>query len=326
MACVSAVVKRSPPIGDKIAVMNLLSRSFLLVCLGGLAAAAPSTTVAQTPTRRIEVLRLDDATSVLIPSERSSNTIVWNGSEGVVIVDNMADTMAAELDAALGIETVRRTRFVFNTHWHQNHTGGNGLFTGHASVLAPTKLRERLMEDQRLEFLVQQTFFKLPPAAWPNTTFDDSVTVHLNGAEVKAWHVRGHTDSDAIIYLTGPNVLALGDLYASRGWILPDLDTGGNVLGIAEALALALAVAPYDAIVVPGHGPMSTMAEVRAYHQGMAATIEFVREARGWGATLDQIQAMETSGATSRFLGTNPDRMLEAVYRSMNQEFTFSRR
>ena len=176
------------------------------------------------------------------------------------------------------------------------------------------------MEDQHLEFLVQQTFRRLPPVAGPNTTFDDSVTVHVNGPEVKAWHVRGHTDSDAIIYLAGPNVLALGDLYASRGWILPDLDTGGNVLGIAEALALALAVAPDDAIVVPGHGATSTMAEVRAYYEGVVATIDFVREARSQGATLEQIQGTETSGAARLFLGSNPDRMIEAVYRSLSKD------
>ena len=304
--------------------MERLPKSLLAFCLGSLAATVPLKTSAQTPTPRIEVLRLDGATAVLMPSERSSNTIVWSGPEGIVIVDDMADTLASELDAALGVETVRRTRFVFNTHWHQNHTGGNGLFTGHATVLAPTRLRKRLMEDQRLEFLVQQTFYRLPPVAWPNTTFDDSVTVHINRAQVKAWHVRGHTDSDVIIYLTGPNVLALGDLYAPQGWILPDLDTGGSVLGIVEALALALTVAPDNAVVVPGHGAMSTMSEVRAYYEGLVASIAFVREARGRGATLEQIQAMEPSGAARRFLGSSPDRMVEAVYRSLNEAATKS--
>ena len=290
-------------------------RIVCLALIGVSAIAFPAS--AQTATARIEVRRLDASTSVLMPSERSSNVIVWNGPDGVVIVDNMADTMAAELEQSLGMETIRRTRHVFNTHWHHNHVGGNALFAEHASVLAPARLRDRLMEDQRLVFLVDQTFPRLPPSAWPNTTFDDSVTVHINGAEVRAWYTPGHTDSDATIYLAGPNVLAMGDLYTSRGWILPDLDTGGSVLGIADALAHALDVAPDDAVVVPGHGALSTMTALRQYYKGLRATIQHVRAARARGLALAEIQRAETSGEVERFLGVNPNRMIEAIYRSI---------
>ncbi len=263
---------------------------------------------------RIRSFELADGFTVLSPNEGSGNTIVFRGGDGTFLVDTMADSISTDLVAALGDLGVDDVRYVANTHWHQNHLGGNDRFSETAVVLGPGTLRSRIQEDQTLEFLVQQTFPALPEPFWPTVTFSDRVSLHFNGQTIEILHVRGHTDSDAIVYWPEAGVAATGDLWRPEGWIAPDLDTGGSLQGVEAALASFLELLPDDVTIVPGHGRPGTVEELRSYVEGLRLTIDYVRVATDAGRDLRQIIDEMPPEIANRF-GRSAARFIEAAYR-----------
>ncbi len=265
----------------------------------------------------IRTQQLTNRITVLQPNEGSGNTIVFTGPDGVLLVDTMADSIVNHLHEQLTRLNALDIEFIFNTHWHHNHLGGNPRYSDRATVFGPPEMRGRLASEQALRFLVQQTFPRLPEAAWPTVIFADSISLHFNGEEVRAWHVRGHTDTDVIVHLTGSNVVATGDLWSPGRWILADLDTGGNMVGVVKALADLLLRLPPGATIVPGHGELAKVSDLQRYHRGLEATIEFVRRETAAGRSLSESQSQTPPSSVSSFLGADGTRMIEAVYRSI---------
>lgn len=264
---------------------------------------------------RIRVADPAPGFTVLYPAEGSGNTILFRGEDGTFVVDTMADSISADLEKTLEALGVDDVRYVANTHWHQNHVGGNDRFSETAVVLGPENLRARLQSDQRLEFLVEATFPALPEPYWPSVTFDDAVSLHFNGERIEIVHVRGHTDSDAIVIWPESAVAATGDLWTPRGWIAPDIDTGGSLARVESALARLIETLPANVTIVPGHGPPGTLEDLRRYVEGLRLMNEYVRVATDAGRDLRQIVDEVPPEVADRF-GPSTARMLEAAYRS----------
>jgi cyclase len=263
---------------------------------------------------RVRSFELADGFTVLSPNEGSGNTIVFRGPDGTFLVDTMADSISTDLMAALDGLGIDDIRYIANTHWHQNHLGGNDRFSETAVVLGAANLRSRIQEDQTLEFLVQQTFPALPEPFWPTVTFSDRVSLHFNDQTIEIMHVKGHTDSDAIVYWPEAGVAATGDLWRPEGWIAPDLDTGGSIQGVEAALASFLEQLAPEAVIVPGHGRPGTVPELREYVEGLRITIDYVRVAMDAGRDLRQIIDEMPPEVADRFGGAAA-RFIEAAYR-----------
>jgi cyclase len=266
------------------------------------------------------VEELTERVTVLMPDERSGNTILLQGPKGALLIDTMADTLAVELLSTLDDLDVGPVRYVFNTHWHQNHLGANDALSETATIIGSANLRTRLQSPQRLEFLVQETFPALPSAFQPTVTFTDSISVYFNGEEVRAWHVQGHTDSDVIIYLTGSGVVATGDLWSQFGPFMTDLDTGGSLWGVAAALQMLIDRLPEDVIIVPGHTPPTNMAAMRQYQDGLLATLQHVQQGKEAGLSAAEIYARPLPPTVEQFVGRSGARVIEAAFRSRRPE------
>ena len=147
--------------------------------------------------------------------------------------------------------------------------------------MAQTNVRPRLDADP-----------KLPDAALPVVTFDHSVSLHFNGEEIKLLHIGpGHTNGDAIIHFTGANVIHMGDQYVSQGWPYVDFGSGGDVDGYIATQQAVLARVPADAKIIPGHGPLSSVAELTAYNAMLVESVALVRQGMAAGKTLEQLRA-----------------------------------
>ncbi len=287
----------------------------LLVATATWIAVWPNSATAQ---NRITVHELSESLTMLSPNEGSGNTLIYRGLEGSVLVDTMADSISTDFMQALTELGVDDVRYVFNTHWHQNHLGGNNHFSGTATIVAPTNLRSRIQEDQVLTFLVRDTFSALPEAYWPTLTFDDEIQVHFNldGEEIIAWHVQGHTDSDAIIYFPGQAIAATGDLWTpGGGMIMSDIDTGGSLWGVLEALDGLLEILAPNTQIMPGHGRIATVPELRAYRDGLSAALTWIAGEMESGSTIEQIQASTPPEAAQVFMGRGAERFIEAAVR-----------
>ncbi len=241
------------------------------------------------------------------------------GSDGVLIVDDKFAPLADKIRAALKEVGGGELKFILNTHWHGDHTGGNQVFGPEAPIIAHTNVRKRLATDQEI---FGRTVPAAPKEAWPVITFDYAVSVHFNGEEIKAIHFpHGHTDGDTVMFFTGSNVVHMGDDFFSGRFPFVDLGSGGDVEGLTKNVAAVIKKLPADVKIIPGHGPVSTLDDLKTYHRMLIETTNIVREAMGAGKSLEDIKAEglpeEWSSWGSGFIPA--DRWLETIHRSLSR-------
>jgi glyoxylase-like metal-dependent hydrolase (beta-lactamase superfamily II) len=215
------------------------------------------------------------------------------GDDGIVIVDDQYAPLADKIQAALKGITDKPVRFIINTHFHPDHVGGNAYFQKQAPIIAQDNVRKRLENGSRggNNGSLKEEFKPVAKDALPIITFDHDVTVHLNGDDIRALHFpSGHTDGDSIIFFQKANVVHMGDDFVRYGFPFIDLDSGGSVAGMIAAMEEVIPKLPPDVKVIPGHGAMSNLDDVRAYVKMLKETRAAVQDGIAKGKSLDQLQ------------------------------------
>ena len=215
------------------------------------------------------------------------------GEDGIVIVDDQYAPMADKIKAALKGITDKPVRFVINTHYHGDHTGGNAIFQQTAPIIAQDNVRKRLQEGGTAGNLggVHVEAKSQPKEALPIITFDHDVTVHLNGEDIRALHFpSGHTDGDSVIFFPKSNVVHMGDDFVTYGFPFVDLSGGGSVEGMIAALEQVVRQLPPDVKVIPGHGPLSNLDDVRRFTAMLKDTQAVIDKGIKQGKSLDQLK------------------------------------
>ena len=256
------------------------------------------------------------AGNVYVLYGQGGNIGVSYGEDGMMIIDTqyaeVADKVKAEL-AKLGTD---KPKFVFNTHWHGDHTGGNEIFGKDSLIIAHANVRKRMLET---------TLFRgekrtpSPKAALPVITYNEGVSLYFNGEEIRAeYFPNGHTDGDTVLFFTGSNAVHLGDDFFIGRFPFVDLESGGSVEGLMKNIGALLQMIPADAKMIPGHGQVGTINDLRDYNQMLLETTLIIRKAMKEGKTLDQIKAAglpdKYKDAGSGFIKT--DAWIETVYKS----------
>jgi cyclase len=215
------------------------------------------------------------------------------GDDGIVVVDDQYAPLAEKIQAALEGVTDKPVRFIINTHYHGDHTGGNAFFQKQAPVIAHDNVRKRLETGGTAGNLgsVAMERKPAPKEALPILTFDHDVTVHLNGEDIRALHFpSGHTDGDSIIFFPKSNVVHMGDDFVRYGFPFIDLASGGSVEGMIAAMQEVIPKLPADVKVIPGHGNISNLDDVREYVKMLVDTRATVDKGVKQGKTLDQLK------------------------------------
>jgi glyoxylase-like metal-dependent hydrolase (beta-lactamase superfamily II) len=215
------------------------------------------------------------------------------GDDGIVIVDDQYAPLAEKIRAALKGITDKPVRFVINTHYHEDHTGGNANFQKDAPIIAQDNVRKRLEEGGTAGNNGGVSFKAVPQPkeALPIITFDHDVTVHLNGEDIRALHFpSGHTDGDSVIFFPKSNVVHMGDDFVTYGFPFIDLSAGGSVEGMISALEQIVPKLPPDVKVIPGHGPVSNLDDVRRFIAMMKDSKAVVETGIKQGKSLDQMK------------------------------------
>jgi len=252
------------------------------------------------------------------------------GDDGIVIVDDQYAPLAEKIAAALkaiGV-TDKPVRFVINTHYHGDHTGGNLPFaTAGSTVIAQDNVRKRLETGGKSGIgasMTTRTASPAPKGALPIITFDHDVTVHLNGEDIRALHFpAGHTDGDAIVFFPKANVVHMGDDYVRYGYPFIDVIAGGSVQGMTAACEKVVALLPADVRVIPGHGQLSNLNEVREYITMLNETTAAVQAAIKAGKTVDQMKKDKILAAwDKKYSGDfiTSDLFIETLYNSLTDQ------
>ncbi len=248
------------------------------------------------------------------------NIGVSYGEDGMMTIDTQFERNVAGIKAELAKLGTDKPRFVFNTHFHGDHTGGNVLFGADAIIFAHENVLKRLMSTVDRSGNPQEPIAK---AGRPMVTYGESLSVHMNGERVKAVHFpHGHTDGDTVIFFTGSNVVHLGDDFFVGRFPFVDLNSGGSVAGLINNIGKLIQVIPADAKLIPGHGPVSTIDDLKDYHAMLIDTTISVRKQMKDGKTLEAITKTglpeKYKEAGSGFI--NQDRWIETIYNSYEKK------
>ena len=266
---------------------------------------------------KVEIKVHPVAGSVYMLEGAGGNIGVSVGDDGIVIVDDEFAPLAPKIKAALKGISNKPVRFVLNTHWHGDHVGGNAQFSTDSTIIAQENVRERMKNGSEVMGR------KVPPAAkeaLPIITFNDHVSVHLNGEDIRAMHFpAGHTDGDSIIYFTKSKVVHMGDDFVRYGFPFVDLESGGSVEGMLAAVDKMIATFPGDIKVIPGHGDLSTVADMKSYADMLRESLKRVQNGIKQGKSLDQLKHENVMAGFEKWNGDfiTTDKWIETLYHDL---------
>jgi cyclase len=269
---------------------------------------------------KVEVKVHKVAGNVYMLEGAGGNIGVSVGKDGILIVDDQYAPLAPKIQEALRSITDRPVKFVLNTHWHGDHTGGNEIFGEMAPIIAHTNTRKRLKSGA---VIMGRTVPPAAPGALPVITFDDRLTIHLNGEDIRALHFpHAHTDGDSAVYFTQSNVVHLGDKFFSGRFPFIDLSSGGSVRGLIAAIEHVLKTLPAGARIIPGHGPISGPDELRTYLTMLRETAAEVEQGIRAGRSLDEMKAAKPFAKYEEWAWgfINAERYLEILYTDLSKK------
>lgn len=264
---------------------------------------------AQQDFSKVEIKTQKVAGNVSMLEGSGGNIGVSTGPDGTLIIDDQFAPLADKIKAALKSLSGAPLKFLVNTHHHGDHTGGNEIFGKDTLIVAHANVRKRLESK--------------PKEAQPVITYDKSASIHFNGEEIQLMYfTNGHTDNDTIVYFTKSNVAHFGDTFSPGRFPFVDLSGGGDVEGLVQSLSEAVKRLPADVKVIPGHGPVLTLEDVKGYRDMIAETADIVRKQMAAGKTMDQIKAQ---GMPDKYknLGTGfvkTDTWIQVIYNSLSKK------
>lgn len=248
------------------------------------------------------------------------NSLASIGTDGVLLVDSKFAPVADRVRDLLAQLGGGKIGYVLNTHFHGDHIGGNAFFGAEAPIIAHANVRRRLLSEPRFG---QRYFPPAPADALPTLTFDSTLTLHFNGDEIKLVHFpNGHTNGDAAVFFTRANVVHLGDLFFNRLFPFVDLDYGGDVETLTRHISQLLHDLPNDVKLVPGHGPLASIDDLKTFHRMLVQTTAAVRQGMAAQKSLDQIKAagLPKEWAAWDWAYVPARRWIEIVYWSLSKE------
>jgi cyclase len=276
----------------------------------------------QPPAEKLETQKLTEGLYLI--TGPGGNIALMVGADGVFLVDDQIAPMTPQLKKAIAAVTPKPVRFVFNTHWHGDHTGGNAVFGGEGAVIvAHENVRKRLSSEQFMAMFNK----KVPPSpepALPVITFSDSLSFHLNGDDIEVIHVEpAHTDGDSIVFFKKANVLHMGDTFTWGGYPFIDRSSGGTVDGFVTAADRGLALAQPSTKIIPGHGPVGDREKLKVYRDMIVTIRDRIKKLAAAGKSLADVQATKPTAEFDATWGgafIRGPQLVETIYQDITKK------
>ena len=273
-------------------------------------------------TVEIQAQKLADGIYMLTGA--GGNMGVSVGDDGVFLVDDQFAALTPKIEAAIRKLSDKPIRFVLNTHLHHDHTGGNeNLGKAGATIVGHHTVRERMSREQFNPYVDVRT----PPHlhhAMPLLTYSEDMVFHVNGHDIRVHHIGpAHTDGDSLIHFRAANILHTGDVFVHSMYPFVDVTSGGSIDGILAFCDEVLALADDQTQIIPGHGPVSTRADVQAFRNVVQAARDRIAALLSQGKTLEETIAADPLAEYTAEWGDGflpPERFITFVYLSLGGE------
>ena len=248
---------------------------------------------------------------------RGGNVGASVGADGILIVDDDYAEVSPKIAEALKALGSEKPRFILNTHWHGDHTGGNQYFGKDSLIVAHANVRRRLSIEQTV---FGEKIQPSPESALPDITYEQTLSIYFNGEEIRVVHFpNGHTDGDSVIFFTKSNVVHTGDHFFKDRFPFVDLDSGGSVQGLMKNVADLIRQLPADVKIIPGHGAPASLDDLKTYRQMLIETTDIVQKGITGGKTLE---GLKKDGLPEKYKSwgagfIKTDFWIETIYKSL---------
>ena len=295
---------------------NRIAVTATAVALGGGAVAGP--VVGQQDMSQVEIETVQLETDLFMLMGQGGNIGLSVGDDGAFLIDDQFAPLTDKILAAVAEVTDQPVRWVLNTHWHGDHTGGNENLGGAGAMIVAHENVYRRMNPAEFADVAGRSD-QAPRAALPVVTFADGVSFHWNGRHIGVTHVgEAHTDGDVIVHFPRANVFHMGDTFFRGRYPFIDVDSGGGVDGVIAAANLVLERASEGTRIIPGHGDLAAPEHLRAYRDMLETVRMRVASLVANGRTEDQVVAAAPTADLDGVWGDNPERFVRAVYKSLS--------
>lgn len=296
---------------------NRLFRRAFSALLAVLLASAPAQ-AQEDNFASIQIKTQKVAEGIYMLTGEGGNIGVSVGADGVFMIDDQFAPLSEKIKAAVAALSDQPIRFLINTHWHYDHTGGNELLAADGVIIvAHHNVRKRMAVDTEIA-----AFGSLipasPKAALPVLTFNDNLTLHLNGDEARVIHYKNsHTDGDSLIHFVNANVIHTGDLWFNGVYPFVDISSGGTVSGALKTVKSILTLADDNTRIIPGHGPLGDKQALRDYLAMLETVSGRMAKLIAAGKSIDEIVALKPNADYDEAWGKDflkPDMFLRILY------------
>jgi cyclase len=277
-------------------------------------------TAQQQPQRdfsNVQVNSLKITDSLYMLTGAGGNVAVSIGDDGIIMIDTDFKQMSAKIDAAIKKLSDKPVRFVIDTHWHLDHAGGNAFFQSRGAVLVAQENVRKVMSAGTVRNGVSYPAY--PKEDLPSITYGDHAALHFNGEEIRLiFAPNAHSGDDTVVYFVRAKVLHLGDIYRTDGFPIGDLDDGGSVKGVIAVLDNIISSYPADMKVIPGHGSLMTVADIKPFVEMLRDTRARVAKGVQQGKTLEQLKREKVLAGYEKYAGqVTMERFTEELYREL---------
>ncbi|MBI2993600.1 MAG: MBL fold metallo-hydrolase [Gammaproteobacteria bacterium] len=283
--------------------------------------AGPATAQEEDRFKNVQIETIQVAEGVYMLVGEGGNIGVSAGEDGVFLIDDQFAPLTGKIKAAVAKISDKPVRFVLNTHWHGDHTGGNeNLGKEGVVIVAHDNVFSRMAKENFMEAFN----LRVPPApkaALPVISFNDTVTFHLNSEEIHTRHyARAHTDGDSVVHFRGRNVVHTGDIFFNQSYPLIDVSSGGSIDGVIASVKDLLTWIDGKAKIIPGHGPLADRKALEGYLEFLTTVRARIGDLIDEGRTLEEAVAARPLADFDATLGKGfltTDRFVEIIYKGL---------
>ena len=271
----------------------------------------------------VEITAQEVAPGIHMLMGMGGNIGVSVGADGVFMIDDQFAPLTDKITAAIATLSDQPIRFLVNTHWHYDHTGGNeNLGNQGVLIVAHDNVYERMSTDTEVGAF-NQVVPASPKAALPVITFNDNVTFRLNGEEIRAVHYKNsHTDGDSVIHFVNADVIHTGDIWFNGFYPFIDVSTGGSIDGLISSVKTLIDLVGDNTRIIPGHGPLGDKQGLQGYLEMLETVRARMNSLIAEGKSLEQILEMQPNADYDDTMGKgfiNPETFLRILYSDLTR-------